>query len=98
MEKPKLSQEEKQKLKKAFDLSHFDINAILRGIQLTLVGGEKKTHPTLCPIHDDNYLIMSAKLTASYPSCSLQRIVHYKIPKSSPMITTDKQPWLSLPA
>ncbi|KAF3015388.1 hypothetical protein G7054_g7372 [Neopestalotiopsis clavispora] len=41
MEKPKLSQEEKQKLKKAFDLSHFDINAILRGIQLTLVGAHR---------------------------------------------------------
>lgn len=30
---------DKDELKKAFDLSHFDFNAILRGIQLTLVGG-----------------------------------------------------------
>jgi hypothetical protein len=30
---------DKEKLKKAFDISHFDINAILRGVQLTLVGG-----------------------------------------------------------
>jgi hypothetical protein len=31
---------DKDKLKKKFDVSHFDINAIIRGIQLTLVGGE----------------------------------------------------------
>lgn len=30
---------DKEKLKKAFDISHFDLNAILRGIELTLVGG-----------------------------------------------------------
>lgn len=30
---------DKEKLKKAFDVSHFDINAVLRGIELTLVGG-----------------------------------------------------------
>jgi hypothetical protein len=30
---------DKEKLKKAFDVSHFDINAVLRGVQLTLVGG-----------------------------------------------------------
>lgn len=29
----------KQQLKKHFDISHFDLNAILRGIQLTGVGG-----------------------------------------------------------
>ena len=28
-----------KELKKALDISHFDINAILRGAQLTLVGG-----------------------------------------------------------
>lgn len=27
------------KLKAAFDISHFDHNAVLRGMQLTLVGG-----------------------------------------------------------
>lgn len=35
---------DKEKLKKAFDISHFDINAILRGVQLTLVGGTM-SHP-----------------------------------------------------
>lgn len=30
---------DKEELKKALDISHFDINAILRGAQLTLVGG-----------------------------------------------------------
>jgi len=32
-------QVEKEKLKKLFDVSHFDVNAIVRGIQLTGVGG-----------------------------------------------------------
>lgn len=36
---PQLDKLDKEELKKAFDLSHFDFNAILRGIQLTLVGG-----------------------------------------------------------
>jgi hypothetical protein len=39
---PKPLQVDKEELKKAFDISHFDINAILRGIQLTLVGGMQK--------------------------------------------------------
>lgn len=30
---------DKQKLKKQFDTSNFGLNAILRGVQLTLVGG-----------------------------------------------------------
>lgn len=30
---------DKEQLKKAFDISHFDLNAVLRGVQLTLVGG-----------------------------------------------------------
>ena len=30
---------DKEELKKALDISHFDVNAILRGAQLTLVGG-----------------------------------------------------------
>lgn len=32
---------DKEKLKKAFDISHFDINAVLRGIQLTLVAAHR---------------------------------------------------------
>lgn len=31
---------DKEKLKKQFDVSHFGLNAVLRGIQLTFVGGE----------------------------------------------------------
>lgn len=38
---------DKEKLKKAFDVSHFDLNAVLRGIQLTLVGGERLSLPSL---------------------------------------------------
>jgi hypothetical protein len=34
---------DKEKIKKAFDVSHFDINAVLRGAQLTLVGGMPKS-------------------------------------------------------
>jgi hypothetical protein len=30
---------DKEKLKKTFDISHFDLNAVIRGIQLTLVAG-----------------------------------------------------------
>lgn len=30
---------DKDKFKKQFDVSHFDFNAIIRGVQLTLVGG-----------------------------------------------------------
>ncbi|EMR70565.1 putative transmembrane protein [Eutypa lata UCREL1] len=32
---------DKEELKKAFDISHFDFNAILRGVQLTLVGAHR---------------------------------------------------------
>lgn len=35
---------DKAKLKKQFDISHFDLNAIIRGIQLTLVGGTQPNH------------------------------------------------------
>lgn len=34
---------DEEKLKKAFDISHFDLNAVLRGAQLTLVGGTRET-------------------------------------------------------
>lgn len=36
---------DKEKLKKAFDVSHFDINAVLRGAELTLVGGKRHHRP-----------------------------------------------------
>ncbi|KAI1340654.1 transmembrane protein UsgS [Xylariaceae sp. FL0016] len=32
---------DKEELKKAFDLSHFDLNAVIRGAQLTLVGAHR---------------------------------------------------------
>lgn len=41
---------DKEKLKKAFDISHFDLNAILRGIELTLVGGAYMGHEA-CPLN-----------------------------------------------
>jgi hypothetical protein len=36
----KLEKIDKEKLKQRFDLSHFGIDAIIRGMQLTLVGGQ----------------------------------------------------------
>jgi hypothetical protein len=33
-------QVDKAKVKEAFDMSHFDLNTVIRGAQLTLVGGE----------------------------------------------------------
>ena len=38
-QKPLITQEQEQKLKKKFDVKNFDLNAILRGAQLTVVGG-----------------------------------------------------------
>lgn len=37
---------DKEKLKKKLDLSHFSANAVIRGMQLTLVGG--RSDLTLC--------------------------------------------------
>ncbi len=31
---------DRERLRRAFDTSHFNLNAVLRGVQLTLVGGE----------------------------------------------------------
>jgi hypothetical protein len=36
---------DKAKLKKKFDVSHFDFNAVIRGVQLTLVGGTQPSSP-----------------------------------------------------
>lgn len=36
---PYLTQEQKNELKKKLEISNFDINAIVRGAQLTVVGG-----------------------------------------------------------
>ncbi|KAI0895044.1 formamidase [Annulohypoxylon nitens] len=38
---PQLDELDKEKLKKAFDISNFDLNAVIRGIQLTLVGAHR---------------------------------------------------------
>ncbi len=40
-----LSHIDKEQLKQKLDTSHFDFNAILRGIQLTLVGGTFDNKP-----------------------------------------------------
>lgn len=39
---------DKDKLKEAFDLSSFDVNAVIRGAQLTLVGGASLVFPLPC--------------------------------------------------
>lgn len=39
---PPIGIEREQQQRKTFDISNFDINAVLRGAQLTLVGGEKR--------------------------------------------------------
>jgi hypothetical protein len=36
---------DKQQLKQKFNVSHFDLNAIIRGMQLTLVGGQSSFPP-----------------------------------------------------
>ncbi len=41
---------DKEKLRKAFDFSHFDVNAVLRGVQLTLVGGKQSYTPGHMPL------------------------------------------------
>ncbi|KAI1454647.1 formamidase [Annulohypoxylon moriforme] len=38
---PQLDKLDKEKLKKAFDISNFDLNAVIRGVQLTLVGAHR---------------------------------------------------------
>lgn len=55
---------DKKKLKKAFDISHFDINAILRGVQLTLVGGTTTRPPS------GQYLSLALTQTNSPPGTS----------------------------
>lgn len=68
----------KEKLKKAFDFSHFDINAILRGIELTLVGGvySEVQVPSCC--------------LALTPT--LQQTELFKIQACSPVNTTSRPP------
>lgn len=40
---------DKAQLKKWFDVSHFDLNAVIRGIQLTGVGGLSRPAPPVPP-------------------------------------------------
>lgn len=47
---------DKEKLKEKFDTSHFDINAVIRGAQLTLVGGMHTFTPGLGKLDTDNVL------------------------------------------
>jgi hypothetical protein len=76
-----LSSNDKERLKKAFDLSSFDLNAVLRGIQLTLVGG---TSSHLRPI-------------SSGIDSDIQHTAPSKTPTSSPIPTIGRLPLLSLP-
>lgn len=49
-----LKKVDEEKIKKAFDLSHFDLNAVIRGAQLTLVGGMGHVlPPSSSPTHQE---------------------------------------------
>jgi len=41
MAEARIGDVDREKLKKAFDVSHFDLNAVIRGVQLTLVGAQR---------------------------------------------------------
>lgn len=66
---------DKTKIKEAFDISHFDINTVIRGAQLTLVGGKY----SLC-------LAIQHDTLTSFGS--LKPIEPFRIPPYSPTITT----------
>lgn len=85
---------DKEKLKKAFDFSHFDINAILRGIELTLVGGkadESRRWPRPWP----------SAIKRGTDTDIVQPTELFRIQACSPLTTTDRLllPWqLALPS
>ena len=41
MAEQRIREIDKEKLKKTFDISHFNLNAVIRGAQLTLVGAQR---------------------------------------------------------
>jgi len=49
--KPLLTPEQEEKLKKKLEVKNFDLNAILRGAQLTVVGGLRTTLYCLISIY-----------------------------------------------
>lgn len=79
---------DKDKLKEHFDISHFDLNAIIRGIQLTLVGGMQSIISAMpAPsILEIRHLIPLAADTEPQP------IEHCRTPRYLPRSTTDRQP------
>jgi hypothetical protein len=42
----------KEKLEEKLDVSHFDPNTVIRGAQLTLVGGESESESESSSVHD----------------------------------------------
>lgn len=74
---------DKEKVKEAFDLSHFDVNTVIRGAQLTLVGG-KQTRILRRAIQ----LVMLTMIPSFKP------IEPFRTPPSSQTITTARPPWL----
>ena len=44
-QKPFITAEQEEKLKRKFDVKNFDPNAMLRGAQLTVVGGWPQLYP-----------------------------------------------------
>ena len=50
-----MTPEQEEKLKKKFDVKNFDINAILRGAQLTVVGGQPLLPKTHLQLITNNY-------------------------------------------
>lgn len=67
---------DKDKLKQQFDVSHFDINAILRGMQLTLVGGTSPRR--FSTVSNGIWELSDLLLTqSSLPSTSKPGFVHF---------------------
>jgi hypothetical protein len=63
---------DKEKLKAAFDVSHFDFNAILRGMQLTVVGGSSISPPARLDTPDGELIVAAqhSELFKTRPSSS----------------------------
>jgi hypothetical protein len=62
---------DKEELKRQFDVSHFDLNAVLRGIQLTLVGGEFSEGILKRPPTDDGIQPTAPSRTLKYLQTSI---------------------------
>lgn len=73
----------KEKLEEKFDLSHFDFNAIIRGAQLTLVGGKY--------LYCIQYLRSGSSVVGTANTMT-QPIEHFRTRHSSLPITIVKLP------